>query len=191
MQLQHVNVKLLVQDGDAARLEPLIPVFHSWIEGQNGDEILIDVADYTHVPAGPGVVLIGHEGNYSVDNTGNRLGIRYNRKAALDGGNQECLAQAARAALTACGRLESEPRLGGSLRFNGRDIEIFVNDRLIAPNTAATRDAFDADFRLFSQKLFRGGEYSISYADDPRSLFTAYVKAARPRSVTELLEALA
>jgi hypothetical protein len=191
MQLQHVNVKLLVQNGEAARLEPLIPVFHNWIESQNGGELLIDVADYTHVPAGPGIVLIGHEGNYSVDNTGNRLGVRYNRKAALDGGNQECLAQAARAALTACRRLEAEPRLDGKFRFNGQDIEIFVNDRLIAPNTAATRAAFDADFHSFAQKLFRGKEYSISYSDHSRSLFTAYVKAARPFSAEELLESLA
>ncbi|HWX38269.1 MAG TPA: hypothetical protein VNY09_03445 [Candidatus Sulfotelmatobacter sp.] len=191
MQLQHVNVKLLVRNAEAVRLEPLIPVFHNWIEAQNGDELLIDVADYTHVPAGPGIVLIGHEGNYSVDNTDNRLGVRYNRKATFGGSNQECLAQAARAALTACWRLEAEPRLGGSFRFNGQDIEIFVNDRLIAPNNAATREAFDADFHLFSQKLFRGKEYSISYGDDPRSLFTAYVKAARPFSVAELLDALA
>ena len=191
MRLQHVNVKLLVQNGGEARLEPLVPVFHSWIENQNDEELLIDVADYTHVPSGPGVVLIGHEGNYSVDNMGNRLGIRYNRKAALDGTNQENLTQATRAALKACRRLESEPRLEGNLRFNGQDIEIFINDRLIAPNTAATRDAFDADFRLFSRKLFRGKEYAISYGADPRGLFTAYVKASRPFSVTELLEALA
>jgi hypothetical protein len=190
MRLQHVNVKLLVQNPEGARLEPLIPVFHGWIETQNGDELLIDVADYTHVPAGPGVVLIGHEGNYSVDNTGNRLGVRYNRKAAFDGGNQDCLTQAARAALTACRRLEAEPRLGGKFRFNGRDIEIFINDRLVAPNNAATREAFDADFQLFSRKLFRGKEYSISYGEDPRSLFAVFVKAARPFSVAELLEAL-
>lgn len=190
MQLQHVNVKLLLQNPEEANLEPLIPVFHSWIENQNGDELLIDVADYTHVPAGPGIVLIGHEGNYSVDNTGNRLGIRYNRKAAFDGGNQDCLAQATFAALTACQRLEEEPSLGGMYRFNGQDIEIFINDRLVAPNDGATREALDADFHLFSQKLFRGKEYSISYGADPRSLFTAFVKAARPFSVVELLETL-
>jgi hypothetical protein len=190
MQLQHVNVKLLVQNPNEAGLEPLIPVFHGWIENQNGDELLIDVADYTHVPAGPGIVLIGHEGNYSVDNTGNRLGVRYNRKAALDGSNQDRLTQAARAALTACRRLEGEPRLGGKFRFNGQDIEIFINDRLVAPNNAATRQEFDEDFQLFSRKLFRGKEYSISYGSDPRSLFTAFVKTAQPLSATELLEAL-
>lgn len=191
MQLQHVNIKLFVQEAGEPHLEPLIPVFHSWIENQNGDELLIDVADYSHVPAGPGVVLIGHEGNYSVDNTANRLGIRYNRKAAVDGSNQERLAQAARAAIQACQRLEAEPRLDGKFRFNGRDIEIFINDRLLAPNSPATREAVDADFRLFCKKLFGAKEYSISYGADPRSLFTASVKAAQPVTPAELLEALA
>jgi len=191
MEMQHINVKLLVREAQSVDLEPLIPVFHSWIENQNGDELLIDVADYTHVPAGPGVVLIGHEGNYSVDNTGNRLGVRYNRKESLDGSNQDRLAQAARAALSAFQRLETEPRLGGKLLFNGKDVEIFVNDRLLAPNNAATRDALDADFQLFSRKLFRGKPYSISYGEDPRSLFTAFVKAAQPLPIGELLEALA
>jgi len=190
MTLQHVNVKLLLQNPADARLEPLIPVFHSWIEAQNGDELLIDVADYTHVPAGPGIVLIGHEGNFSVDNTGNRLGVRYNRKAVVDGGNQESLAQAARSALSACRRLEEEPRLNGKFRFNGQEIEIFINDRLIAPNNAATREALDADLRIFAGKLFRGKEYSISYGDDPRSLFTAFVKSSHPCSATELLQTL-
>jgi hypothetical protein len=86
--------------------------------------------------------------------------------------------------------LEAEPRLGGKFRFNGQDIEIFINDRLVAPNNAATREAFDADFQLFSRKLFRGKEYSISYGPDPRRLFTAFVKAAQPLSAAELLEAL-
>ena len=40
MQLQHVNVKLLVRDPERADLEPLIPVFHSWIEGQVFEELL-------------------------------------------------------------------------------------------------------------------------------------------------------
>jgi len=190
MQLQHVNVKLLVKSPEEVPLEPLIPVFHSWIQGQVLEELLLDVADYRHVPAGPGVVLIGHQGNYSVDNGDDQLGVRYNRKAALDGGNQHSLAQATRAALTACQRLQAEPRLNGKFQFNGQDIEIFINDRLIAPNNDATRQAFDADFRLFSQKLFRGKEYTISYGADPRSLFTAHVKAARPFSVSELQEAL-
>lgn len=44
-----------------ADLEPAIKVFHrclqrGWLEGA-----LLDVADYRHVPSGPGVLLVGHD----------------------------------------------------------------------------------------------------------------------------------
>jgi len=190
VQLQHVNVKLLLRNPEEVDLEPLIPVFHDWIRDQVGEGLLLDIADYRHVDAGPGVVLIGHEGNYSVDNTDNHLGVRYNRKAVLDGSNQDRLKQAARAALTTCQRLEADPRLGGKLRFNGQEIEIFINDRLLAPNSDATRGAFDSDFQIFFEKLFRGREFSMSYGSDPRKLFAVSVKAAQPFPVTDLLENL-
>ena len=57
MELQHVNVKLLVKNPQEVDLEPLIPVFHGWIQDQVCEELLLDVADYRHVYAGPGVVL--------------------------------------------------------------------------------------------------------------------------------------
>jgi hypothetical protein len=190
VQLQHVNVKLLLRNPEEVDLEPLIPVFHDWIRDQVGEGLLLDIADYRHVDAGPGVVLIGHEGNYSVDNTDNHLGVRYNRKAVLDGSNQDRLKQAARAALTTCQRLEADPRLGGKLRFNGQEIEIFINDRLLAPNSDATREAFDSDFQIFFEKLFRGREFSMSYGSDPRKLFAVSVKAAQPFPATDLLENL-
>jgi hypothetical protein len=190
MQLQHVNVKLLVKDPERADLEPLIPIFHSWIEGQVFEELLLDVADYRHVPAGPGVVLIGHQGNYSVDNTDERLGVRYNRKAIVNGDNQDALRQAMRASLIACQRLESEPRLEGKLQFNGQEIEFFVNDRLLAPNRDSTREAFHSEFKTFFEKLFRGSEYSVSYSSEPRKLFGVSVKSSRMFAAADLLSNL-
>ena len=187
MQLQHVNVKLLVKNPEQADLEPLIPVFHSWIEGQVFEDLLLDVADYRHVPGGPGVVLIGHQGNYSVDNTGEKLGVRYNRKAAVNGGNQDVLRQAMRASLVACQRLESEPRTEGKLQFNGQEMEIFVNDRLLAPNRNTTREALRSEFETFFEKLFRGSEYSLSYPSEPRELFGISVKSARTFATEDLL----
>ena len=80
MNLQHVNVKLLIEDFGDAGLERLIPVFHGWIQARARPELLLDIADYRHVPAGPGVVLIGHEANYSVDNTDNRMGFAITAK---------------------------------------------------------------------------------------------------------------
>lgn len=190
MKLQHVNVKLMLRDPERIDLEPLIPVFHGWIQEQGWDELLLDVADYRHVYAGPGVVLIGHEANYSVDNVDNRLGVRYNRKAPLEGTNQDRLKHAAVAALSACQRFESDPRLNGKLRFNGQEIEISINDRLLATNNPATREAIQPEFALFLQKLFAGGQYSLSYDDSPRNLFSAWIKAAHAFSVEDLLKNL-
>jgi hypothetical protein len=188
MNLQHVNVKLFVEGtSGAVDLEPLIPIFHSWIQDQIFDELLIDVADYRHVPAGPGVMLIGHQANYSVDNTDDRLGVRYNRKAALEGSNQDRLAQSARSALKACQRLENDRRLKGSLRFSGREMEVFVNDRLLAPNSDPTRTAAEPELRAFFQKLFAGADYSLSYGKDRRNLFGVIVKTSKSFSVADLL----
>ena len=190
MELQHVNIKLRIADAGEVDLEPLIPVFHSWIQAQVFGELLLDVADYRHVPAGPGVVLIGQDGDYSVDNTDDRLGVRYNRKAPLDGSNQDRLLQAARAALTACQRLEAEPGLEGRFRFNGREIEVFFNDRLLMPNRDSTRDAAQPDLDAFFRKLFRGGEHALSYGSDPRRLFTVFATSSQPFLVSDLLSNL-
>jgi hypothetical protein len=190
MELQHVNVKLFVRNPEDVDLEPLIPVFHSWIQGQSNGELLLDVADYRHVPAGPGVVLIGYEGNYSVDNTDNRLGVRYNRKAALEGSNQDRFEQAARATLKVFERLGADPRLGDRLHFNGQEIEISMNDRLLAPNSDATRKAVAPEVESFAGKLFQGVEFSTSYEHDPRKLFAVSIKAVRPVTVADLLKRL-
>jgi hypothetical protein len=189
--LQHVNVKLLVKDPESVDLEPLIPVFHSWIRDHVFDELLLDVADYRHVHEGPGVVLIGHQANYSVDNTDNRLGVRYNRKAPLNGTNQDRLTQATRAALTAFQRLEAESGLKGKLRFGGREVEVFINDRLLAPNLAATLEAVKPELQAFLKKLFRDSEYSLSHGADPRGLFAVAVKASREFALADLLVNLA
>lgn len=191
MDLQHVNVKLLVRDPEEVNLEPLIPVFHSWIQNRVCEELLLDVADYRHVPDGPGVVLIGHEANYSVENTDSRLGVRYNRKAMLDGSNQDRLQQATIAALVACQTLEGESRLNGKLRFNGQEIELSINDRILAPNSQSTREATASDFRVFCDRLFRGGQYSLSFlADDPRKLFAVSVKSSHILPLSALLKNL-
>ena len=187
MEMQHVNVKLMLENSDEVDLEPLIPIFHSWIQEQVPGELLLDVADYRHVHAGPGVILIGHQGDYSVDNGQSRLGVRYNRKAELDGDNESRLAQAAVAALRACQRLQGDARLAGRLRFNGREMQLFVNDRLLAPNRESTREAAEPELREFLGRLFRGGDYSLSFGDDPRKLFAASVETAQQFAVSDLL----
>src|ERR1700721_549142 len=104
--IQHVRVKIFAAHPAAIDFADAISVFHRWIQDRVCPEMLIDVADYRHVPAGPGVMLIGYEANYSLDNRENRLGLLYNRKASLNGTFRERLNQAYWSALRACERLE-------------------------------------------------------------------------------------
>ena len=200
--LQHLNVKLLLEGAaalDPAVLDAIIPIFHGWIQSrvvlnQDAPELLIDVADYRHVHHGPGIVLIGHEADYAIDTTDGRLGLRYNRKAQLTAPDLQTsdkkLVQAIRAALTAAKHLEEDTRLNGKRHFNGHDIEIFINDRLIAPTNDATRQAFDPVLRQLLARLFGGSEYSVRYESDSRRLFGASIHTERVFSVQELIHNL-
>ena len=187
VQVQHVNVKIFAE-GPAIELDGAIPVFHRWIQDRVCEELLIDVADYRHVPAGPGVLLVGHEANYSLDLSFGRLGLLYNRKAWLDGGPQDNLSQAFHAAIAACQRLEEEPEFQGKLKFNAGDCEILLNDRLLAPNTDATWQALKPEF----EKFFGGWHRNCTFQRfrDPRERFRVGVKANRPLDVRGLLEQL-
>ncbi|HWE51301.1 MAG TPA: hypothetical protein VG273_16030 [Bryobacteraceae bacterium] len=167
--IQHINVKIFITD--AAAIEPgdAVGVFHRWIRDNIGPELLIDVAEYGHVPAGPGVLLIGHEANYSLDNRENRLGLLYNRKVVLEGGFRSRLGQAHQAALTACDRLEQEEPFRGKLKFDRNAIEVFVNDRLLAPNTDETWEALRPELESYF------GACSIERRGEPRDLFRVAV----------------
>jgi hypothetical protein len=168
--VQHINVKVFLGDSPRLDLADAVPVFHQWIREGVCREMLVDVADYRHVDAGPGVLLIGHEANYSLDNRENRLGLLYNRKACLDGTFQTRLGQAYHAAVGACERLEQEDVFRGKLKFDRNVLEVFVNDRLLAPNTDETWQALRPDLEAFF------GGFTIDRQGEPRDLFRVAVR---------------
>ena len=190
MEFQYINIKLYLDDSRKVNLGDVVPIFHSWIQDQSCEELLIDVADYRHVHCGPGVVLIGHQADYSLDNTDDRLGIRYNRKEVLEGSNFDRFKQAMRSALIACQLLESDARLNGSFRFGQKEFQLFINDRLMAPNVDATYQEAKPELDLFFHELIGGSDYSVRLAPDPRRLFGVSVRTSRAFSVEKLLKSV-
>lgn len=91
MNVQHINIKFYIENPETVSLAEYSAVFNFWIQEQRLDELLIDVADYLHVHNGPGIMLIGYEADYSLDNRAGRLGLLYNRKAQVEGTTQEKL----------------------------------------------------------------------------------------------------
>jgi hypothetical protein len=187
MNLQHVNLKLYLENPETIKLADYAAVFNNWIQKQRLEELLIDVADYLHVHNGPGIMLIGHEADYSLDNRAGRLGLLYNRKEQIEGTTQEKLAHAARAVLTAAQILERE----NGLKFNGSDVQLIVNDRLLVPNTLETYAALEPELRTFFDKLYGGKGHTLTHSADPRERFTVDVKTEARFDVDALLGNLA
>ncbi len=180
-EIQHVNIKIFARESAPSGLAGAIPVFHRWIQNGACPELLIDVADYRHVPAGPGVVLVGHEANYSLDCAFNRLGLLYNRKGVLAGSFADKLVQAYGAAAAACRRLEEEPEFSRSLGFEMGGFEIVVNDRLLAPNAEDTWTRLEPGLNRFVDELSGGAGYVIRRLGGPLERFRVGVTlTARP-----------
>ena len=76
------------------------------------------------------------------------------------------------------------------MAFNGRDIEVFVNDRLLAPNREESRHQLEQELRTFLTKLLEGADYSLSYGNDPRRLLGARISLGRDFSTADLVRNL-
>ncbi len=187
MEAHKISIKLFVAKDDFAPAE-FVPVFHRWIqEHALEDHMLIDVADYAHVAAGPGSLLVTHEANIHMDRSDNRLGLLYFRKTALPGTFADRLRQVAANTLKVAVLLEQEPALNGRLKFKTDELSIKLNDRLLAPNTPATFAVVRGDVQSLADDLYGKGKSTIEPAGSPATVFEVKVTAASSASAAELL----
>ncbi len=157
----------------ASRCEPelraFIEIFHRWIQGQKLEGVLIDVADYSHVHQGPGVMLVAHEGYWAMDESGGHVGMFYKRRR---GGPEEALSaltSALRHALTAAGLVEGDT---DGVRFATDRVVVGFEDRLAAPNDSATFDALSGELKTLAARLFGEGA-TVTQVGDARAPFRA------------------
>ena len=188
MNLQKINVKFFVGDSSGISLSVFINIFHSWIRASDGD--YYDLADYSHMHAGPGILLIAHEANISIDNTGSRLGLLYNQKQPLQGSNRDKLHSTFRSTLDYCRRVEGEPSLQGEFKFRGDEALILINDRLHAPNTEETFRALRPDLEDLARTLYGGADFTLQRQTDSKTRFSVQIKSAAPFEITTLLDNL-
>lgn len=177
MEVQHLNVKIFAADSPGMDLGLAIPVFHRWIQSSALPELLIDVADYRHVPDGPGVLLVAHEAVYSLDSTGGQLGLLYNRRAADEGSFEEKLERCYSAALAAARLLERESEFAGRLRFETGLCEVIFNDRLLVPNDSATAELLRPQVEVFFARRWNDPQARATQAGEPRERLRFVVRA--------------
>jgi hypothetical protein len=176
--------------GEAPRLDlaPFILVFHDWIKHHRLPELLIDVANYAHVPRGPGVALIGHQGDYYIDEADGRPGLLYSRKREPPP-PAERLTDAFRRALNAAVLLEGEARVGG-LRFRGDELLFRINDRLLAPPGQATFAALRPELDAVATRLFAGAPHELAPVGTAKELFTVRLTSSAKADARTLLDRL-
>jgi hypothetical protein len=176
MELQRIGIKVFCRDGGDIPFVDFIPVFHRWIQQGVTDTLLLDVADYSHVVDGPGILLAALEGNFAVDETGGRRGLAYYQKMDQEGDLDARLTAICARVLAACGRLESEPEFEGKLSFDAADLELFSNDRLHGPNTPASNDAFEPHVRSLLARMYGDEASNIERESDPRERLSFAVR---------------
>ena len=188
--LHRIGLKIFIDDPLGVQPKDFVPIFHHWIQRDAVEDLLIDVADYQHLAKGPAVVLVGHEGNYSIDVRDGRMGLEYVRKQPVAAPLANRLRQCCRLVLTAAQLLEAEPALGGRVVFRGHEIQVFANDRLVAPNTQATLTAFRPVLTELLRSLYDEAVCDLRPEADPRERFLVTVRAPQPVRIQTLLERL-
>jgi len=172
MQPQRIGLKLFTREpvGQEA-LAPYIGVFHRFIQQDALPGLLIDVADYAHVPDGPGVILIGHDVDYGIDRTGGRTGLLTTRKRAGDRDAVELFRDTLAMALATARALEADESV--SLEFAFEEVQIAFPDRMAAPNTAEAAELTLKEFEPVLHGLF-GDTARVEHesAADPRRMLT-------------------
>ena len=171
-----IGAKLYAENPEVIDLGAYIPLFHRWIQGRGLDGVPIDVADYAHVPDGPGVMLIGDEADRAIDLGEGRPGVVYQRKRHGEGSLEDRFAASIEAVDRAATEIEVDPAAAG-VRFGRDEILVRVNDRRLAPNEDATLDALRPSLEGALARVRPGRTAEITRVlDDPSGPFAARVR---------------
>lgn len=170
-----ITMKFFIENMANFAATAVVPIFHHWIQTEAAPGLLIDVADYKHVPDGPGIILIGHEVDYALDFGGGRAGFLTRRKRLQEGTLAGNLQGTLDWALAASGRFAQDTGL--SLRPD--EIEITFPDRLHAPNNAETFAALHEETVAVLQKVYGAVQIElVNGAVDGRRPLTMHARLA-------------
>jgi hypothetical protein len=164
---------------DDAKL--FVPIFHEWIrDGTPGGLVLLDVADYAHVPESPGIMLISHEVNFSMDRTDGRFGLLAQRRIPIDGSPVDAVTKTLRQTLEVASRLEQHPRVDGAFTLDAAVLRIEANDRLHLPNSDGGYEAFAPIVREAVARVLGGAPPIVTRVEnDPRDRLAVSVGGVR------------
>lgn len=190
MNLERFCVKFFVHPEPAIDEGEFLAIFHEWIRDRKLPGTLIDVADYRHVPDGPGMMLITHEVNYAMDHGNGQFGLYAQRKLSSEPTQKERILGLVKSTATFGTLLESDQRVKGKLSLEGGKFHYMSNDRLNAPNTQEAFEALKPDLEAAAAELYPGQTVSITRLENnPGDRLTAVIQVDRPVQISALAQA--
>jgi len=173
---ERVGVKVFVEDQESFDRGRMIEVFHRWIQEDLLTGTLIDVHDYTHVPGGPGVLLVAHEWHLRTDEAGGRIGFEYELKRGSTGTLAQRLREAIVGVLEAAAALEQDTSRENPVRFATREMAFRFTDRLAVPATDAGFDEVTGELDEILTNVYGGAPIEFERVGHARGPLTLHME---------------
>ena len=183
-ELQKIDVKFGTGAPAGADWDALLSIFSRW-RLEEGEEIL-DLADYSHVPEAPSIILVSKLWQFGVDfsrGSGSSrregwAGLLFSNRKGLEGDPADRLRSVLAKALGKIQRLCGEKEFPPGVTVNCSEVEVSFNDRLLTPNT----DAMDTSLRPTLENaltaLYGESGFELVREDDPGRRLGYYARAA-------------
>ena len=186
--LQRINAKLMADAPADLNIDSILAIFGRWRHDKDHPSDWVDLADYAHMARGQGILLVGKQGNFSVDLTDPGPGLLYGGKKDFQGPAANRVLEAIRRCLALAVPLVGEPEYPTGLKLQPGSWELTINDRLDFPNTDETDGQRGPDIRSALDTLFGAGNYTAEREPDLGRRYAYSVRANWPGGVKELLE---
>ncbi len=136
--LQRIDVKLLLDCPPDPDLDQFLVIFDRWRKADDHPADWVDLADYAHMPGGPGILIAGKRDTFSVNLNPPGPGLLTSVRRGLEGSLEDRFREALRRAREFNSAVMAEPEFPAEFSVREGAWEIYVNDRLGFPNTDPT-----------------------------------------------------
>lgn len=187
-ELQKIDVKIALDAPADFDWDLLLAVFGRW--RLEPDEEILDVADYLHMPNGPGCLLVSHRWHFGVDFEGGVPGIFLSTRKGLKGELPDRFRGAIRLALEKARRLLSEPELASRVALRPSEIAVTVNDRMLIPDPVVGDEVVGPALAATLDRLFGPSTWTRKRDETPGARLGYKVRATTTGAVDELIARL-
>lgn len=190
LDLQRISVKILTDAPPDLNLDPFLSIFSRWRTETEHPARWMDLADYAHMPRGPGIVLIGHMCNFSFDLGSAAPGILYVTKKGLEGALEDRIRSVLRDCFAMSRRLVAEQEFPTGVHLLPGSLKLAFNDRLETPNSEPTDRLLRPVIAAVLDDLLGAGAYEMRRQPDPGKRYGFSVHSPSAPALEDLISRL-